>query len=102
MTKHVEHEHQVTELTADEMERVAGGFMTITLTEAMISSYSMSGGSQPVPSDECEQAQALVLVRAGHRVPEKLRTAESCASMQPHSLHHGLTVPRNPATSTPA
>jgi hypothetical protein len=52
MTKHVEHEHQVIELTADEMERVAGGFMTITLTEAMISSYSMSGGSQPVPSDE--------------------------------------------------
>ena len=52
MAKHVEREqtNQATELTADEMERVAGGFITIALEDVRISSCSMSGsGSSSVP-----------------------------------------------------
>jgi hypothetical protein len=53
MTKHVEREQtsQVTELTVDEMDGVAGGFITIHLGDVKISSYSQSShNSSPVPS----------------------------------------------------
>ena len=43
MAKHVEREqtNQVTELTADEMERVSGGF-TVALSDVQITSFSPS------------------------------------------------------------
>jgi hypothetical protein len=51
MTKHFEREqtNQVTELTADDMERVVGGFFTIKLEDVKISSYSHGGSSDVTP-----------------------------------------------------
>ena len=45
MANHVEREqtNQVTELTADDLECVAGGFLTYDLTDVAISHISMSG-----------------------------------------------------------
>jgi type VI protein secretion system component Hcp len=44
MAKHVEREstNPVIELTADELQGVAGGFITVRLTDVNISSYSQS------------------------------------------------------------
>jgi hypothetical protein len=44
MAKHVESEQtsRVTELTADEMERVSGG-LKFVLTDAQVTSYSLGG-----------------------------------------------------------
>lgn len=51
MAKHVEREQtdQLTELSMDETDRVAGGFITVELKDVKISSYSTSGhDSSPV------------------------------------------------------
>jgi hypothetical protein len=51
MAKHVEREQtdHVTELTADEMECVSGGYLKIDLANVQISSISMGGGHEPPP-----------------------------------------------------
>jgi hypothetical protein len=50
MAKHVEREQtdQVTELTADQMERVSGG-LKFELVDVQVTSYSLSGGHEPPP-----------------------------------------------------
>ena len=44
--------NQMTELTGDELEDVSGGFITVRLTEVLVSSISMSGhGGETIPAE---------------------------------------------------
>jgi bacteriocin-like protein len=54
MANHVEREqtNQVTELTADELECVSGGFFAYKLEDVKVSSISVSGHSGSSPTQE--------------------------------------------------